>query len=195
MQLAFGMKTDGHMISVLYEKAAINHVPQNQKEAVLQKTRKNINNWTKGLYPLYKNSFGITENDRVVGIDLGKHAYWMVIKSQANVYLYIFKGIRDTVCGVDCDAQLLINKQTTKQHSFSVSNASYELRSGMSWVQQKELKSRAYSGIQASYDRLQSRKVCTNEGVMQFLNSFAYERTRWALLQIIKLIVNNYCLK
>ncbi|KAI8375628.1 hypothetical protein EDC96DRAFT_571725 [Choanephora cucurbitarum] len=44
IQLAFGMKTDGRMISVLYEKAAINRVPQNQKETVLQKTHKNINN-------------------------------------------------------------------------------------------------------------------------------------------------------
>ncbi|KAI8374079.1 hypothetical protein EDC96DRAFT_562794 [Choanephora cucurbitarum] len=133
-----------------------NQPSASEQSNMLQKTRKNINNWIKGLYPLYKSPFGITENDRVVGID---------------------SGVRDIVCGVDCDAQLLTNKQTTKQHSFNVSNASYKLRSGMFWVQQKELKSRAQSGIQASYDRLQSRKVCTNEGAMQFLNSFASERT------------------
>ncbi|KAI8372215.1 hypothetical protein BD560DRAFT_489451 [Blakeslea trispora] len=40
------------------------------------------------------------------------------------------------------------------------------------------LKSRAQSGIQASYDQLQSRNVCTDEGVMRFRNSLASERTR-----------------
>ncbi|KAI9481296.1 MAG: hypothetical protein EXX96DRAFT_538502 [Benjaminiella poitrasii] len=41
----------------------------------------------------------------------------------------------------------------------------------------KGTKSRAESNIQASYDRLQSRKICTNEGIMQYLNSFSSERT------------------
>lgn len=54
------------------------------------------------------------------------------MKSLANVYICIFKGVRDIVCSVDYDAQLLTNKQTTKQHSFTVSNASYKLRFGMS---------------------------------------------------------------
>ncbi len=70
-----------------------------------------------------------------------------------------------------------ITNQLNEQHSFSVSNASYKLRSGMSWIKQKELKNRASTNIQASYDRLLSRKICTNEGVMQYLNSFSGERT------------------
>jgi hypothetical protein len=37
----------------------------------MQKKRKNLSNWTKGLYPLYKNPFGITEKDRIIGIDPG----------------------------------------------------------------------------------------------------------------------------
>ncbi|CAO3651333.1 unnamed protein product [Mucor hiemalis] len=39
------------------------------------------------------------------------------------------------------------------------------------------MRSRVGSNIQISYDRLQTRKICSNEGVMQFLNSFSGERT------------------
>jgi hypothetical protein len=46
----------------------------------------------------------------------------------------------------------------------------------MSWMKQKEQKNRAGTTIQASYDRLLSRKICTNEGVVQYLNSFSGER-------------------
>ena len=54
LRLGFGMKTDGHMISILFEKTAQNFVPQNKKEIMMQKTGKNLLNWTNGLYPLYK---------------------------------------------------------------------------------------------------------------------------------------------
>lgn len=72
LRLSFGMKTDGHMISILFEKTAQNFVPQNKKEIMMQKTQKNISNWTNGLYPLYKNPVGITAEDRIIGIDPGK---------------------------------------------------------------------------------------------------------------------------
>ncbi len=91
---------------------------------------------------------------------------------------FILKGIRDIVCGIDCDPGYLTSKQTTKQHSFSISNSSYKMRSGMEWLKQKELRNRAGTNIQVCYDRLQTRKICINEGVMQFLNSFSEERTR-----------------
>ncbi|CAO0801449.1 unnamed protein product [Mucor circinelloides] len=156
LRLGFGMKTDGHMISILFEKTAQNFVPQNKKEIMMQKTQKNLSNWTNGLYPLYKNPVGITAEDRIVGID---------------------PGVRDIICGVDCDSGEMNNKQTTKEHSFFISNSSYKLRSGMSWLKQKELQSRTQTNIQASYDRLQTRKVCSNEGIMQFLNAFSGERT------------------
>ncbi|KAG1152163.1 hypothetical protein G6F37_001387 [Rhizopus arrhizus] len=68
-QLAYGMKMDGHMISILFEKHAINFVPQGQKETKIQKTCNNISNWIKGLYPLYKNPFGVIENGRIISID------------------------------------------------------------------------------------------------------------------------------
>ena len=145
------------MISILFEKTALNFVSQTKKELALQPRRVNLQNWVKGLYPLYKNPFGVTEDDRIVGID---------------------PGVRDIVCGVDCDPQELTNRKTTKAHSFSVSNSSYKMRSGMSWIKQKELTNRARSGIQESYERLGSRKTTSLEGVTQHLNSFSGEHTQ-----------------
>jgi len=72
LRLGFGMKNDGHMISILFEKTAQNFVPLNKKEIMMQKTGKNLLNWTNGLYPLYKNPFDITAEDRIIGIDPGK---------------------------------------------------------------------------------------------------------------------------
>jgi hypothetical protein len=130
LQLSFGMKTDGHMISVLFEKTAINFIPQDRKELCMQKTRKNVSNWTKGLYPLYKNTYGITEDDRTIGIDPGMIKFDTFFLECMTNY-FILKGIRDIVCGIDCDPGDLTNEQTTKQHSFSISNPSYKMRSGM----------------------------------------------------------------
>lgn len=44
-----------------------------KKEIQTQKTRKVMSNWEKGLYPLYKVPLGITENDRIIGIDPSMH--------------------------------------------------------------------------------------------------------------------------
>lgn len=178
LQLGSGMKTDGHMISVLFDKTALNFVPQNQKETQMQKARKNISNWSNGMYPLYKNPYGITEDDRIIGIDPGMMIDSIIFESMTNYFIY------SKVC-VTLSVQLTVilktNKQTTKQHPLSISNASYKMRFGMPWLKQKGLKSRATSNIQTSYDRLQTRNVCTNEGVMQYLNSFSRERTQVSL--------------
>ncbi|KAG2234188.1 hypothetical protein INT48_005988 [Thamnidium elegans] len=69
----------------------------------MQKARKNISNWKNGVYPLYKNLFGIIEDDRIIDIDHG----------------------------VGCGPEDLTNKRMTKRHPFSVSSSSYKMRSGM----------------------------------------------------------------
>ncbi|GAA5804342.1 hypothetical protein HPULCUR_009830 [Helicostylum pulchrum] len=46
----------------------------------------------------------------------------------------------------------------------------------MDWIKQKELVSRAVEGIELVYDRLKTRKVCSNGGIMNFLNSAAAEQ-------------------
>ncbi|KAI8366409.1 hypothetical protein EDC96DRAFT_591807 [Choanephora cucurbitarum] len=72
--------------------------------------------------------------------------------------------------GVDCNVQLLTNKQTIKQHTFDVSNASLKLPSGLSWIQQKKVEKLS----------LINCKVCTNKDVMQLLKSLAFECTKMA---------------
>ncbi|GAA5796419.1 hypothetical protein HPULCUR_001791 [Helicostylum pulchrum] len=122
VRLGYGMKTDGHMISILFEKDSRLFVPLTTRDVKMQKRNITLQNWQKGMYPLYKSPTGITENDRIIGIDPGK------------------------------------------------------LRSGMDWIKQKELVSRAVEGIELVYDRLKTRKVCSNGGIMNFLNSAAAEQ-------------------
>ncbi|CEI97629.1 hypothetical protein RMCBS344292_11759 [Rhizopus microsporus] len=150
--LAYSMKTDGHMVSILYEKTSVESVPQAKNDLIRQKRNIDFTNRTKGLYPLYKEPTGITANDRIIGIDL---------------------GVRDMIYAIDCDADELVDKRSTKQHSFAYSNTSYKLRSGVNWIKQKELASRLSSDIQASYDQLKTRNTYTNQGVMDLLHSIA----------------------
>jgi hypothetical protein len=99
------------MISILFEKTAVNFIPENREALQLQKVCKNVENWTKGLYPLYQNPYGITEDDRINGIDPGMISL-VIIECMTNHFT--FTGVRDIVCGVDCDSVVLTNKETTK---------------------------------------------------------------------------------
>ncbi|KAI8387293.1 hypothetical protein BD560DRAFT_419771 [Blakeslea trispora] len=63
------MKTDGQMISVFFEKTFVELVPQGMQDLVRQRRRLDFTNHTKGLYLLYKEPVGITEDDRITGID------------------------------------------------------------------------------------------------------------------------------
>ncbi|CAO3647205.1 unnamed protein product [Mucor hiemalis] len=74
-QLGFGMKTEGYMASILFQRTTLIFIPQDKKELQLRKRRIIISNWTKGLYPLYKNPYRITEEDSIVGIDPGTYAF------------------------------------------------------------------------------------------------------------------------
>ncbi|GAA5799662.1 hypothetical protein HPULCUR_005078 [Helicostylum pulchrum] len=156
-KLGFGLTTDGHMISVLFERVSREQIPFDTKGVKFQKRNLNLANKTRGIYPLYKNPTGITLQDRIIGID---------------------PGVRDIVCAVDCTPQELTNKYTTKEHSLSISNASYKLRSGMQWINQKELQSRNKERMQDSYDRLKSSKVSNTYEIRQFLNSVYQEHKK-----------------
>ncbi|GAA5804344.1 hypothetical protein HPULCUR_009832 [Helicostylum pulchrum] len=145
-KLGFGLTTDGHMISVLFERVSREQIPFDTKGVKFQKRNLNLANKTRGIYPLYKNPTGITLQDRIIGID---------------------SGVRDIVCAVDCTPQELTNKYTTKEHSLSISNASYKLRSGMQWINQKELQS-----------HLKSSKVSNTYEIRQFLNSVYQEHKK-----------------
>ena len=69
--LAYSMKTDGHMISILFGKTSVEFVPQAKNDLIRQKRNTDFTNRTKGLYPLYKEPTVITANDRIIGIDPG----------------------------------------------------------------------------------------------------------------------------
>lgn len=51
----------------------------------------------------------------------------------------------------------------------------------MERTRKRELQSRAASDIQESYDRLSSRKICSNEDVMNYLNSLSAESNRYLM--------------
>ncbi|GAA5797735.1 hypothetical protein HPULCUR_003129 [Helicostylum pulchrum] len=72
VRLGYGMKTDGHMISILFEKDSRLFAPLTTRDVKMQKRNITLQNWQKGMYPLYKSPTGITENDRIIGIDPGK---------------------------------------------------------------------------------------------------------------------------
>ncbi|RCH80600.1 hypothetical protein CU097_001016, partial [Rhizopus azygosporus] len=52
--LTYSMKTDGHMISILFEKTSVEFVPQAKSDLIRQKRNIDFTNRTKDLYPLYK---------------------------------------------------------------------------------------------------------------------------------------------
>jgi hypothetical protein len=122
------MKTDGHMISILFEKDSRQFTPLTTKDVKLQKRNVDLENWQKGIYPLYKNPTGITINDRIIGIDPGKFLEYIIwfFKSLHSYILYTKIGVWDINCGVDCQDFILCYKYTTKLHSFSYSNAEYK---------------------------------------------------------------------
>lgn len=73
LNLGFGFKTDGHMVSVLFEKETRVILPFTKQD--MDKAPRNINmeNWKNGMYPLYKQPRGISMNDRILGVDPGKY--------------------------------------------------------------------------------------------------------------------------
>ncbi|CEI92028.1 hypothetical protein RMCBS344292_06302 [Rhizopus microsporus] len=87
--LAYSTKTDGHMISILFEKTFVEFITQAKNDLIRQKRNIGFANRTKGLYPLYKEPTGITANDRIIGID---------------------PGVRDIIYAIDCDADELVDK-------------------------------------------------------------------------------------
>ena len=69
--LGYGFKTDGHMISVLFEKDTRLFISLMKQDVQRQSPGKDLTDWTRGIYPLYKNPTGITINNRLIGIDPG----------------------------------------------------------------------------------------------------------------------------
>lgn len=87
LRLGLGLKTDGHMISILFEKTAENFVPENKNKITYDaKDSKGSVKLEEGLHPLYKNPVGITAEDRIIGIDPGKTT--LIVFKIAIIKLY-----------------------------------------------------------------------------------------------------------
>lgn len=71
VKLGFGLKTDSHMISILFERASLNQLRNNTKEMHFQKRNLNLANMTKGtLYSLMKIFFIFLEQYSTLHIDM-----------------------------------------------------------------------------------------------------------------------------
>ncbi|KAI9476296.1 MAG: hypothetical protein EXX96DRAFT_294619 [Benjaminiella poitrasii] len=69
IQLSYGLKTDGHMVSVLFEKTTNEFLALDITEYKKLKQNKDISEIKSVIYPLYKRPIGLSENDRIIGID------------------------------------------------------------------------------------------------------------------------------
>lgn len=87
--LGYGFKTDGHMISVLFEKDTRLFIPLMKQDVQHQSRGKDLTNWTRGIYPLYKNPTGITRNDSLIGIDPGILSCCFLLYL-TFIYLFLF---------------------------------------------------------------------------------------------------------
>ncbi|KAF1803673.1 hypothetical protein FB192DRAFT_1341289 [Mucor lusitanicus] len=142
IKLGYGLKTDGVVIGVLFKR----------------KTRELHAVSTGDFKYLARQGEG-----RVKRLILG------FLRGTHNVYHYA--GIRDVVAAVDCPTDEIINREDVRQHVVSVSNASYKQRSGMAWINQRELQSRHRADMQPVYDQLASSKTLSNRGVAEYLDS------------------------
>ncbi|KAI7866100.1 uncharacterized protein EV154DRAFT_488612 [Mucor mucedo] len=104
-RFAFSLGTDGHMASLLFEGTKRFRVPQNKEDLRMLTRRIDLSTVKRGLYPLSKNPIGLQINDRLIGID---------------------PSVRDIVTVVDCEENVMTNKQTTKKHFFPISYRSYK---------------------------------------------------------------------
>jgi hypothetical protein len=77
------------MISVLFEKDTRLFIPLMKQDVQRQSRGKDLINWTRGIYPLYKNPTGITMNDRLIGIDPGILSCCFLLYL-TFIYLFLF---------------------------------------------------------------------------------------------------------
>ncbi|ORE17775.1 hypothetical protein BCV71DRAFT_124224 [Rhizopus microsporus] len=85
-RLDYGWKTDGHMMIVLFIKKSIEQIAQDDSKMQFMKRRVNLTNWSKGLYPLKKETTGITLNDRIIGLDPGMSTILKISSNTCNIH-------------------------------------------------------------------------------------------------------------
>ncbi|CEI98467.1 hypothetical protein RMCBS344292_12575 [Rhizopus microsporus] len=123
--LEYGISSDRHMVPVLFSAKTIEMLSETNDDEQLTPRSVDISRWKKGTYKLNKEPIGFKNDDLLIGIDL---------------------GFRDLVTAVDVSHEHIINKQSTKDHTFSISNGDYRVRSGFAWATQVELNKKLQYG-------------------------------------------------
>ncbi|RCH92969.1 hypothetical protein CU097_004690 [Rhizopus azygosporus] len=103
--LEYGISFDKHMVPVLFSAETIEMLPETNDDEQLAPRSVDISRWKRGTYKLSKEPIGFKNDDLLIGID---------------------PGFRDLVTAVDVSHEHIINKQTTKDHTFSISNGNYK---------------------------------------------------------------------
>ncbi|CEI94589.1 hypothetical protein RMCBS344292_08798 [Rhizopus microsporus] len=103
--LDYGISSDGHMVSVLFMAGTIEMLPETEEDEQRLKNHVDISSWKSGTYKLSKEPVGFKNDDLLIGVD---------------------PGFRDLVTVVDVSHEHIINKQTTKDHTFSISKDNYK---------------------------------------------------------------------
>ena len=73
MFLDHGLKNDGHMISILFQKPGGAYVLRSLIDFVKQRRGISFADRIRGPYPFYKEPVGIIKDDRIVEIDPSKN--------------------------------------------------------------------------------------------------------------------------
>ena len=61
-------------------------IAQDDSKMQFMKRRVNLTNWSKGLYPLKKETTGITLNDRIIGLDPGMSTILKISSNTCNIH-------------------------------------------------------------------------------------------------------------
>ncbi|CEG64082.1 hypothetical protein RMATCC62417_01119 [Rhizopus microsporus] len=154
--LEYGISSDGHMVSVLFSAETIEMLPETNDDEQLAPRSVDISRWKRGTYRLNKEPVGFKIDDLFIGVD----------PSTYNT------SFRDLVTAVDVSHEHIINKQTTKGHTFSISNGDCRVRSGFAWATQVELNRRCQygsDGIQKWYDLIPSPNVTGCSDILSYI--------------------------
>ncbi|CEI94056.1 hypothetical protein RMCBS344292_08279 [Rhizopus microsporus] len=150
-------------------------IAQDDSKMQFMKRRVNLTNWRKGLYPLKKESTGITLNDRIIGLDL---------------------GLRDIFVAADSSATEIIDKKTALEKTTKFSNAEYKMRSGFEWTKKVELKNReaAVNSVNSSELLKYLRIIGRNrKKIFDFMKGYRHRETKAYLVQNRKVTDNHMC--
>ncbi|CEI88781.1 hypothetical protein RMCBS344292_03159 [Rhizopus microsporus] len=102
-------------------------LPETSDDEQLTPRSVNISRWKRGTYKLSKEPIGFKNDDLLIGIDPGTYIQVRKYESTEKLIAHrLYVSFRDLVTAVDVSHGHIINKQTTKYHTFPISNGNYK---------------------------------------------------------------------